>query len=139
MAGWAMLQARHSFGTAAAGFAVNIFTAPGTRWLIIVFVLLYNISQAGTFQNMINISYAFVDVKYFVQAAALKDCIAGLFGFICALLSGRLLAAIQENGNTLFGIPVYAQQVQSAISLIFVIAALIFAQVTLSHKKTMIQ
>ena len=124
---------------AAAGFVVNIFTAPGTRWLIIVFVLLYNISQAGTFQNMINISYAFVDVKYFVQAAALKDCIAGLFGFICALLSGRLLAAIQENGNTLFGIPVYAQQVQSAISLIFVIAALIFAQVTLSHKKTMIQ
>ncbi len=124
---------------AAAGFAVNIFTAPGTRWLIIVFVLLYNISQAGTFQNMINISYAFVDVKYFVQAAALKDCIAGLFGFICALLSGRLLAAIQENGNTLFGIPVYAQQVQSAISLIFVLAALIFAQVTLSHKKTMIQ
>ena len=124
---------------AAAGFAVNIFTAPDTRWLIIVFVLLYNISLAGTFQNMINISYAFVDVKYFVQAAALKDCIAGVFGFLCALASGRLLSAIQENGNTLFGIQVYAQQVQSALSLLLVIAALVYAQVTLSHKKTMLQ
>lgn len=124
---------------AAAAFAVNMFTAPKTRWLIIVFVLLYNISLAGTFQNMINISYAFVDVRYFVQAAALKDCIAGVFGFLCALLSGRLLSVIQENGNTLFGIPVYAQQVQSALSLLFVIAALIYSQVTLSHKKTMLQ
>ncbi len=124
---------------AAVAFAANIFTAPNSRWLIIVFVVLYNVSLAGTFQNMINISYAFVDVKYFVQAAALKDCIAGVFGFLCALASGRLLSAVQENGNTLFGIPVYAQQVQSALSLLFVIAALIYAQATLSHKKTMLQ
>ncbi len=128
-----------AMAVAAAAFAVNIFTAPKTRWFIIVFVLLYNISLAGTFQNMINISYAFVDVKYFVQAAALKDCIAGVFGFLCALASGRLLSVIQENGNTLFGIPVYAQQVQSAVSLLFVIAAVIYAQVTLSHKKTLLQ
>ncbi len=124
---------------AAAAFAANIFTSPDARWLIIVFVILYNISQAGTFQNMINISYAFVDVKYFVQAAALKDCIAGVFGFLCALGSGKLLSMIQSNGNTVFGVHVYAQQVQSLISLIFVFAALLFAQVALSHKKTMVQ
>lgn len=124
---------------AAAAFAVNMFTAPDTRWMIIVFVILYNISLAGTFQNMINISYAFVDVKYFVQAAALKDCIAGAFGFLCALGSGRLLSVIQANGNTLFGIQVYAQQAQSALSLLFVIAALVYAQITLSHKKVMLQ
>ncbi|MBP5208612.1 MAG: MFS transporter [Clostridia bacterium] len=124
---------------AAAGFAANVFTAPGTRWLIIVFVLLYNISMAGTYQNMINISYAFVDVKYFVQAAALKDCIAGVFGFFCAIASGRLMSAIQARGNTLFGVTVYAQQVQSVLSLLFVIAALIYAQLALSHKKTMLQ
>ena len=124
---------------AAAGFAANVFTAPGTRWLIIVFVLLYNISMAGTYQNMINISYAFVDVKYFVQAAALKDCIAGVFGFLCALASGRLMSAIQARGNMLFGVTVYAQQVQSVLSLLFVIAALIYAQLALSHKKTMLQ
>ena len=124
---------------AAVSFAINIFTVPDTRWLIIVFVLLYNISQAGTSQNLINITYAYVDVKYFVQAAALKDCIAGVFGFLCALASGKLLDVIQKNGNTVFGIPVYAQQVQSAISLIFTVAALVFAQIALSHKKTMVQ
>ena len=124
---------------AASAFTVNIFTAPGSRWLIIVFVILYSLSQAGTYQNMINITYSFVDVKYFVQAAALKYCIAGLFGFLCTLGSGRLLAVIQANGNRLFGMTVYAQQVQSAISLTFVIAALIYSQVTLSHKKAMLQ
>ena len=124
---------------AAVSFTVNMFTAPDTRWLIIIFVLLYNISQAGTWQNMINITYAYVDVKYFVQAAALKDCIAGVFGFLCALGSGKLLSAIQNNGNMIFGVRVYAQQVQSAVSLCFVIAALIFAQIALSHKKTMLQ
>lgn len=124
---------------AASAYAVNMFTAPNTRWLIIAFVLLYNISQAGTYQNMINISYAYVDVKYFVQAAALKDCIAGVFGFLCALLSGRLLAFIQAGGNTLFGIHVYAQQVQSALSMLFAISAIIFAQVTLARKKAMLQ
>ena len=124
---------------AAVSFAVNIFTAPDTRWLIIIFVLLYNVSQAGTWQNMINITYAYVDVKYFVQAAALKDCIAGVFGFLCALGSGRLLSLIQNNGNSIFGITVYAQQAQSAVSLLFVAAALIYAEITLSHKKTMLQ
>ena len=124
---------------AAAGFAVNMFTAPDTRWLIIVFVLLYNVSQAGTWQNMINITYAYVDVKYFVQAAALKDCIAGVFGFLCAIGSGKLLSVIQSNGNVIFGIHIYAQQVQSAISLALVVAALVYAQIALSHKKTMLQ
>ena len=124
---------------AASAYAVNMFTAPGSRWLIIVFVVLYNISQAGTYQNMINISYAYVDVRYFVQAAALKDCIAGVFGFLCALLSGRLLAFIQAGGNTLFGIPVYAQQVQSALSMLFAVSAIIFAQATLARQKTMLQ
>lgn len=124
---------------ASVAFAANMFTAPGVRWMIIVFVVVYNISQAGAFQNMINISYAFVDVKYFVQAAALKDCIAGVFGFLCAVASGRLLGAIQANGNMIFGIHVYAQQVQSAISLLFVIAAFVYAQITLSHKKTLFQ
>ena len=124
---------------AASAYAVNMFTAPGSRWLIIVFVVLYNISQAGTYQNMINISYAYVDVKYFVQAAALKDCIAGVFGFLCALLSGRLLAFIQAGGNTLFGIQVYAQQVQSALSMLFAVSAIIFAQATLARQKAMLQ
>ena len=128
-----------ALAVAAVGFAVNIFTAPDTRWLIIAFTLLYNVSQAGTWQNMLNITYAYVDIKYFVQAAALKDCIAGVFGFLCAIGSGKILSLIQNNGNTLFGVTVYAQQAQSAVSLLFVAAALIYAQTALAHKKTMLQ
>jgi hypothetical protein len=62
-----------------------------------------------------------------------------VFGFLCALLSGRLLAFIQAGGNTLFGFHVYAQQVQSALSLLFAVSAIIFAQTTLARKKTMLQ
>lgn len=124
---------------AAAGFTFNIFTTPDTRWLIIVFVLLFNVSFAGTSGNLLNITYSFVDMKYFAQAVAIKSCIVGVFGFLCAVLSGKLLSAIQANSNTLFGIHVYAQQVQSAISLLFIIAAFVFAQTALSHKKPLLQ
>ena len=103
------------------------------------YILILKLDVSSSYQNMINISYAYVDVRYFVQAAALKDCIAGVFGFLCALLSGRLLAFTQAGGNTLFGIPVYAQQVQSALSMLFAVSAIIFAQATLARQKTMLQ
>ena len=120
-------------------FGCNMFSSPSLPWFIIVYTVLYNISGAGTAQNMLNITYGYVDSRYFVQASAIKRCLSGLTGFLASLLSGKLLAFIQENGNTLFGLQVYGQQVQSCVSLLLVIAAFIFAELTLNRQKVMIQ
>ena len=113
----------------AAGFAVNIFTAPGTRFLIILFTLLYNVSSAGTRQNLLNITYSYVPEKYFVQATVIKSSIAGVAGFLATLASGKLLSAVQRGGNSVAGVTVYSQQLQSAISLGIVAVTLVYMAV----------
>ncbi|MBP5236759.1 MAG: MFS transporter [Clostridia bacterium] len=128
-----------AFIIAAVAFGCNMFASPTLQWFIIVYTVLYNISGAGTAQNMLNITYGYVDSRYFVQASAIKRCMSGLTGFLASLLSGKLLAFVQENGNTLFGIHVYGQQVQSLVSLVIVIIAFVFSEVTLNRQKVMLQ
>jgi len=138
---------RHSYASgiklaltvAAIAFGINIFTAPESRYLIIAYVLLFNISTAGTQQNLFNITYSYVDSKYFVEASAIKNSIGGLCGFLASALAGALLAHIQSNGNTLFGIRVYGQQVLSLISFVIIVATVIFTHTVIEKQKVMRQ
>ena len=110
-----------------ASYAAVMFTTDETRWLIWVYAILNAVSVAGYSQNFLNVTYCYVDPKYFAEATAIKNSIGGLCGFLAALASGRLLSFIQQNGNTLFGLPVYGQQVQAAIALILAVVSLLYA------------
>ena len=59
-------------------------------------------------------------------AIALNSCIIGLACFGSTLLGSALLSDIQKNGNTLFGIPVFAQQVLCAISAILTVVIILY-------------
>lgn len=120
-------------------FAVNIFTTPKTWFLIIVFTILYNICAAGTSSNFLNITYSYVDQKYFVQASAIKNSLGGICGFLAGLASSALVNYIQGNGNKLFGINVYATQVLSLISLCILAIGFIFAKLVVEKQETMKQ
>jgi hypothetical protein len=52
------------------------------------------------------------------------------------LAGGRILTAVQENGNMVLGIPMYGQQLLSAISFLFAVAALLFIRLALEKQKT---
>lgn len=118
-----------------AGVAVVMFTTPERRWLIILHTLLYSIAAAGTGQNFFNITYSYVDSRYYAEASAIKNSIGGLCGFGAAFLSGRLLAAIQENGNTFLGLHVYGQQVLAAFSLLLALIALLYAHFAVGKQR----
>jgi len=124
---------------AAVGFGINIFTTKETWWCIVIFTILYNMSHAGIGQNMYNITYSYVESDYIVQAMAIKSSIAGVLGFVASLISGKILSYVQINGNMLFGISMYGQQLLSIISFVFVIAAAIFTHKVVSKQKVMIQ
>lgn len=115
---------------AAAGFLINVFTTRETWFLVIVYTILYNVSQAGISQNGTNMAYLYVDEEYFSQALSITNAISGICGFIASLAAGKLLAMIQANGNQLFGLHLYGQQVLSAIS-----ALLLLGCVVLVNKK----
>ena len=124
---------------AAVGFAINIFTTPSTWFLIIFYSVLYNICQAGLTANFLNITYSYVDEKYFVQASAIKNSIGGVCGFCASLIAGLLVNHIQGNGNALLGLHVYAPQVLSAISLVLTVVCFVFAKLVVEKQKIMKQ
>jgi len=122
---------------AAVGYLINIFTTPSLWWLVVLHTVLYHVSCAGTSQNLINLTYNYVDRRYFVQASAIKFSISGLCGFGASMLGSRILDAVQKNGNTVLGVTVYGQQILSAVSLAVVVFGIFFVKLVV-EKQTII-
>ena len=118
-----------------AAYVCVIFTTRETRWLIWGYTLLAAVAAAGFGQNFLNITYSYVDERYFAEATAIKNSIGGLCGFLAAFASGRLLSYIQSNGNTFLGIHVLGQQVQACIALVLMAAALLYAHFVVGRQK----
>lgn len=123
----------------AVGFAFNIFTTKSTWWCIVLYTVFYNVSVAGTNQNSHNITYSYVKKDYIVQAMAIKSSIAGILGFCASICGSRILSAVQNNNNTVFGIHIYGQQLLSAISVIIIITAVIFIKKVIEKQEIMLQ
>ena len=112
----------------AASFLALALTSPSSRWLIIAYVLLYNMSLAGTNQNMLMMTYNYVDAKYYAEATAIKSGLAGFCGFLTSLLCGKLLSYVQTDGLSVFGINFCGQQLLGIISLIICLCAIIISK-----------
>ena len=130
---------RVAFMVAAAAYLANVFATPKTWWCIIIYSVLYNISLAGSNQNSFNITYSYVDSKYIIQAMAIKNSIGGIFGFLISLLGSKILSAVQSNGNSVFGIPMYGQQLLSALSFVILVVTVVFIHLVVEKQKVKIQ
>lgn len=123
----------------ACAYVFIVFCTPDTWWCIIIYTILYNISMAGVVQNNSNMTYSYVKSDYIVQAMAIKQSIAGVLGFIASLIGSRILSAVQAAGNSVFGIPMYGQQLLSIISILFMIVAIAFSKLVVEKQNRMVQ
>ena len=119
----------------AAGFLFNIFAAPGTKWCVVAFSVLYAMSFAGTHQNTYNMSYSFLDEENIVHGIAMTDALRGVCGFTASLAGGRILQTVQAGGNRLFGRTVYGQQILSAVSLLLTAITIAYNKLVVSKQK----
>lgn len=124
---------------AAASFVLSVFTMPETRYLAVVQILLYHMASAGVGQNMLNITYNFVDMKYFVQASAIKNALGGLCGFGASLLGSALLTAMQTGGNQLLGIRIYGQQLLSLVTAVLIAVCILYNRKVAQKEKIKVQ
>lgn len=128
---------------AAVGFAANIFTTPSAWFMIIFFTVLYNVCMAGLSANFLNITYNYVDEKYFIQASAIKNSIGGVCGFLASLAAGAFVKYVQSSDSTmsgsLFGLSLYAPQVLSLISLVLIVVCFLIAKLVIEKQKIMKQ
>jgi uncharacterized membrane protein len=109
------------------GYAVNIFTVPSNgKFLYTTYYVLSAVAMAGINGGTANLLYDYVDVDKRVGATAIQCVVSGLVGFTTTILVSSLVDYIQKNGNVLFGIPVYAQQVVSLIGVIIVAILLLY-------------
>ena len=59
----------------------------------------------------------------------------GAVGFVTTLCVSPLITLIQNNGNELLGLPVYAQQVVAVIAVIFEIATMLYLHFALIRNR----
>ena len=123
------------FSMLALCFALNVFTSPSARWMLIVYSLLYYGSLALIHQNFVNITFDYVESDYFVQATSIKAALSGLSGFLASLIGASILNAVQGNNNTVFGLNIYAQQVLSAIAFVIALTLVAFIFFVLRKQK----
>lgn len=122
-----------------ASFACIMFTGKGSWFLIIGFSLFEGLAAAGNVANSYNIVYSYVEADYISEAMALKNCIGGLCGFAGSLIGGRILSAVQQNGNHVLGLPVFGQQLLAALSVVLLFAAYLINKFAVGKFKVMKQ
>ena len=125
--GWSRLLSI-CFLIAASGFAVNFFAAPGTRYLYVAGHCLYAVAMAGLNSGIVNITFDYIDAEHFSAAMGMRNALGGVIGFLMTVLGSRVVSAIQANNNSLFGFPVYAQQVLSLLTCAIMIAAVFYTR-----------
>lgn len=124
------------FIVAMVGFGMNIFTTPANgKVLYTLYYLCYAVAMAGINSGSINLIYDYVDKRNRMGAFAFKSAVAGVAGFLTTLISSVLVERIQANGNTFFGINVYAQQVTSAIAVLLTGVLLVYLNLVVRKMK----
>lgn len=110
---------RLGFILAAASFFILIFWRPGNGQVL---YLLFQLPYAGTMATLcgglINILFQYVPAKDRVGAMGLYSALGGISAFAGSLAGGAILDKIQGAGNTVLGLPMYAQQFLSLISFV---------------------
>ncbi len=112
---------------AGGGFLVNVFTVPANGAVFYtLYYALYAVAMGGINSALTNLVFDYVAPETRSNALALSQSVSGVVGFVTTLIVSGLVTHIQESGNTLFGLSVYAQQVVSAIAFVFTMAAVMY-------------
>ena len=127
---------RICFAIAGLGFLINVFCTPKNGHTVYTMYYICNaISMAGINSALINLCYDYVKEKKRADALAVSLALAGTCGFLTTLLISPLVSFIQKNGNYIFGIHAYAQQVLSLIAFVLTIVTMLYVSIAFSKIK----
>jgi MFS family permease len=101
---------------------------------MLMFTLYYmcsGIAMGGINSALINMIYDYVSVEQRADSLAVCQASSGLIGFLATLASSVFVSYVQNSGNRLLGIEMYAQQVVSLISCVVILCACVYVRVVL--------
>lgn len=112
-----------------------VLSTPQTGKLMFVFYYIcHGIAMGGIGSAMINLIFDYAPPKKRSDSLAVCQATAGLVGFLSTMAVSPVVRLIQENGNKIFGITVYAQQLLSVFGAIVVLSGVIFIRLSISKK-----
>lgn len=118
---------------AAGAFFMMIFTLPGTRFFVIIYLLLLNIAAAGTEGNTMNMIFSYVDKDCFTQALVIMRAVTGICAFLASLIGSRIIRAMQQSEHYLFGVRIYGQNVLALCACLLVIGVILYNRLVVSR------
>lgn len=106
-----------------------VFAVPTTgKVLFILYYIIHGIALGGINSALINLIFEYIPREKGADALAVTQAVAGLVGFLTTLCVSPLISYIQNSGNTLFGMPLYAQQLVTIIALSFTVLAILYTR-----------
>lgn len=141
---WGRLADRRSFAVmiefclcfALACWLSVTFATPRTGLVcFILYNLLHGIALGGINSALTNMIFDYVTPDKRADSLAFCQALAGLSGFVATLAVSLLVSHIQSNGNTLFGVQIYAQQVTSAIAAFFTLICILYVHFVVKKNK----
>lgn len=125
-----------SFGIGALAFLINSFSSVGIfRYFYVAYTIIYAVFMAGANSGLTNIVFDYTSVSHRSYALGVKSALGGFSGFLASLIGAKILETIQQNGNTLLGFHIYAQQVLSFLTFVVYVVNIIYIKTVIEKMK----
>jgi len=121
----AMLE--KSYLALGAAFLFAALASPSNGTVMFALYYLFNgVASGGINSGMFNLVFDCARPEERADALAVCQTISGLTGFLATLGFSAVVTLLQQGGNQLFGMTVYAQQALSAVSFAATLAAIAY-------------
>ncbi|MBR7141045.1 MAG: MFS transporter [Clostridia bacterium] len=118
------------------GFVVASCTTPENgKILYPIFLCLHAIGMSVINSATINLIYDYVAPERRTVAYAFQHTVAGVAGFLVVTALSPLVTLVQNNGNNIFGLTVYAQQLCALFSALVCVVAVVYIIFVLKKMK----
>lgn len=140
---WGKYADKHSFACALEKCLLVLFVSyicvalstPQTgKVMFALYHIIHGIAMGGINSAMINLIFDYVAPAKRSDSLAVCQATAGLFGFLSTIAASPVVRLIQQNGNTVLGVTVYAQQLLSVFGAVIVLGTILFIRFAIIKK-----
>ncbi|MBE6884731.1 MAG: MFS transporter [Ruminococcaceae bacterium] len=113
-----------------------IFAGPSNGIVMMAFYnVFHGIAFGGVNSALTNLIFDYVKPEERADSLAVCQVVSGLTGFVSTILFSRVVEAIQQNGNRVLGMSVYAQQLLAVVSLLLMTVAILYVRFGIMRRK----
>ena len=125
---------------ASVGYFINTFSNADTgKITFTLYSIISAISMAGINSGILNLTFDYVKEENRSVAIGWKSAIGGVAGFLASCIESVFIEKIEANGNKIFGLTVYPQQILSLVSAVILVILALYLYKVVRNQKIVIE